>query len=79
MIGDGLALIFLGIGSVYDVRSRELPGIFLFIFAVIAAVCNLCFKYQSLAEIFSVSCLAGAFLCLDGSQTRQSVTGTASE
>lgn len=57
-----LVLIFLAIGSVHDVKSRELPGSFLFIFAVFAVLCNLLLCYQKVSGIFSGILLGGSFL-----------------
>lgn len=64
MTGAVLTLLFLGIGSVYDVRSRELPGRFLFTFAVLAVLSNAVLRYQSLSEIFYGVLLGGSFLVL---------------
>lgn len=63
-MGTVLTLLFLGIGSVYDVRNRELPGKFLFLFAVLGAICNVCFRYQSFFEICSGILLGGSFIVI---------------
>lgn len=66
------ALIFLGTGSVYDVRNRELPGCFLLVSGVLAVFCNAVFRYQPFSEIICGILLGGAFLAV-GWFTKESI------
>lgn len=59
-----LALFFLGVGTVFDLKSREIPGRFLFVSAVSALLCNVIWQYQSFAEIFYGILLGESFLVL---------------
>lgn len=57
-----LAILFLAVGTVFDVKSRTLPGRFLLLSAVTAAIFNVLLQYQSFAEIFGGVLLGGSFL-----------------
>lgn len=57
-------VIFLGLGSVFDVKSRQLPGIFLYGAAAAAVCCNLLFRYQPFRTSFYGALLGGCFLLL---------------
>lgn len=46
----GIEVLFLGIGSYFDIKTRKLPLRFLLLFAGIGVVINLVWKYQSIRE-----------------------------
>ncbi len=47
---QGLELLFLGIGSCFDIRDGELPVPFLTLFAVLGILCNLLWRYQEIGN-----------------------------
>lgn len=57
-----IELLFLGIGTYFDVRNQKLPmGFFLF-FGFIACVRNILLPYQSLRDVLGGACIGGLFL-----------------
>lgn len=61
---QGIELLFMGIGTFFDVRDRELPILFLLMFGSLGMVCNLLWKYQSLRDLLMGVCLGGTFLVI---------------
>lgn len=59
---QGLELLFLGIGTYFDIRDRELPVKFLAVFTALGIVCNLLWKYQSMENAAAGVCIGGIFL-----------------
>ncbi len=57
---QGIELLFLGIGTYYDLKNKELPIRFLMIFLMISFSCNIILQYQSLSDFLiggSVGCV----------------------
>lgn len=67
-----LVWLFLGVGTIFDVRSRMLPGRFLLASALTAFLFNALLRYQPLIEIFCGILPGGSFLVL-GWMTKESV------
>ena len=61
---QGLELLFLGMGTFFDVKDRKLPVFFLFVFGSLGVIWNLLWKYQSLRELVLGVCLGGTFLAV---------------
>lgn len=61
---QGAELLFLGFGSYYDIRDREIPDWFLLLFACFGVMGNIVWKYQKLQEIFLGICIGAAFLLI---------------
>lgn len=69
---QGLELLFLGLGTYFDVKSRELPLAFLTAFGLLGVACNIIWKYQSLKEVLIGCCIGGIFLVV-GWLTKEAV------
>lgn len=61
---QGLELLFLGTGTFFDVKDKELPVLYLQIFGGLGILCNLLWKYQSPKEFILGSAIGGSFLVL---------------
>lgn len=61
---QGFELLFFGIGSYFDIKDRELPMLFLTFFGMLAVVCNILWKYQSLESVIMGSVIGGSFLVI---------------
>lgn len=59
------ALLFLLIGAVMDLKTRELPAYFLFGFAAAGIAGNLLVRYQPFTSV-AAGCLAGGLMLLLG-------------
>ena len=59
---QGVELIFLGIGSYYDVKDQELSTRFLLIFLLISIIGNLILRYQNLSDWLTGGCIGCVFL-----------------
>lgn len=59
---QGIQLLFLGIGSYYDMKNQKIPLCFLIIFLGIGSLCNLFLCYQSFAGILGGIVLGSLFL-----------------
>lgn len=59
-----LELLFLGIGSFFDMKERELPVLFLQVFAGLGILFNGLWKYQNLWEVVLGSLFGTAFLVI---------------
>lgn len=57
-------LLFLGVGSYFDVKSRELPLLFLGGFGLLGIFFNVIWKYQKLEMILGGVFLGGLFLLI---------------
>ena len=44
-------IVFMALGTWFDIKSKELPLIYLFCFGMASVVCNLLFQYQKIGEI----------------------------
>ena len=64
--------LFLGTGTYFDLKSRELPLAFLIGFAMLGILLNIIWKYQTLELILGGVFLGGIFLLL-GKITRQAI------
>lgn len=67
-----LTLVFLGAGSAYDMKNKELPGRFLLISAVVSVLFCIFLPERPLAESFC-GVLPGVFLLLTGALTKEAV------
>lgn len=67
-----LQLLFLGIGSFYDIKTRELPERFLFVSAALASVYSFFWAKLPFGEILGGLMLGGGFLLL-GRLTNEAV------
>ena len=59
---SGLEFFFLGIGTFFDVKDRELPILFLLVFGSLGLICNRLWDYQSLRNLIWGVCFGGIFL-----------------
>lgn len=59
---QGFEFIFLGVGTYFDLKDRELPGRFLGFFVVLGLICNVIWKYQSIDSVIVGACIGMAFL-----------------
>lgn len=50
---NGWVLLFLGVGSWFDIKSKELPVAFLQAFGIWGIVCNFMLRYQSFKEVLA--------------------------
>lgn len=48
---QGFEVLFLGIGSYFDIKNREIPMEFLISFGCFGIICNLILKYQNLKNV----------------------------
>lgn len=44
-------IIFMAIGTYFDIKSKELPTIYLLSFVVVSSVCNILCRYQKIGDI----------------------------
>ena len=68
----GMELLFLGIGSWMDLRTRELSVSFLGLFGVLSISCNVFWNYQSAKSLFA-GCTVGILFLVIGWMTRESI------
>ena len=68
----GSELLFLGMGSYFDIKSRELPLGFLTGFGAFGIILNVLWKYQTL-ELILGSLLIGGLFLLIGRLTKESI------
>ena len=61
---QGTAILFLGLGTYFDVKSKELPLMFLSVFCALGIFFNIIWKYQKMEMIFGGVFLAGMFLLI---------------
>ena len=59
---QGIELMFLGIGTYYDVKNQELSLRFLLLFLLAGIFCNIFFQYQSLSDFLIGGCIGSVFL-----------------
>lgn len=69
---QGLELLFLGIGSYFDLKEQRLPLWFLLSFGLGGLLFNLLFPYQSLKE-FLIGMIVGSMFLLAGWVSRESI------
>lgn len=69
---QGFELVFLGMGSYFDIKNRELPVTFLGIFASLGITCNVLWKYQSLKSIL-IGCGIGIIFLMIGKATGEAI------
>lgn len=60
----GIEFLFLGLGSCYDIKSRELPLGFLIVFGAFGIFLNLFWKYQSFELVLGSLLIGGLFLII---------------
>lgn len=68
----GMEFLFLGLGSYFDMKSRELPLGFLTVFGVCGLFLNLIWKYQTF-ELVLGSLLIGGLFLLIGKVTKEAI------
>lgn len=69
---QGMELLFLGIGSYFDLKNRELPVRLFGIFGVLGLVFQMIFKVQSAGNIVMGVCF-GCFFLLVGKATQEAI------
>lgn len=69
---QGMELLFLGIGTYFDIRDRELPITFFAAFGMLGIICNVIWKYQSLENVM-IGCLIGGTFLLAGWITKEAI------
>lgn len=69
---EGIQFLFLGIGTWFDLKTRELPVWFLAVFGVLAMICDLAWKYQSLTEMM-LGCIVGGSFLVIGLFTKEAI------
>lgn len=69
---QGTELIFLGVGSYFDIRDRELPVAFLTFFGFFGILANAFWRYQSLNEVLLGS-LPGVSFLMIGWLTKEAI------
>lgn len=67
-----LELLFLGIGTWFDIRYRELPMNFLMIYGVFGVFCNVFLKYQSMKAVVFGGMIGVCFLLI-GRITKEAI------
>ena len=59
---QGIEILFLGIGSYFDLKEQKIPVWNLVVFGVIGILGNLLFQYQKPGRIFGGICVGGILL-----------------
>lgn len=59
---EGVELLFLGIGSYFDLKNQKIPIWFLMVAGVLAVFVNILFDYQDLFMILCGICVGGLLL-----------------
>lgn len=71
-IKNGLLLLLLGVGSVFDVKSKKLPGIVLAAGAIIGILCSDLWPYKNVGLVF-LSLLPGIGLIVLARLTHENI------
>ena len=61
---DWVEFVFLGIGTYFDIKDRELPVKFFIFFGIMGIGMNLVGRYQSFQEVLIGGCMGGVFLAV---------------
>ena len=61
---QGMELLFLGIGSYLDIKSRELPMLFFIVFGAAGIFYNQIYHYQSISSMVAGGCIGVLFLLI---------------
>lgn len=61
---DWVEFVFLGIGTYFDIKDRELPVKFFILFGIVGIGMNLVGKYQSFQEVLMGGCMGVVFLAV---------------
>lgn len=69
---QGIELLFLGIGSWFDMKTRELPTVLFLIFGFLSAACNIFFAYQKVSELLGGFAVGLLFFVI-GKVTKEAV------
>lgn len=69
---QGFEVLFLGMGSYFDMKNREIPIEFLISFGSFGIICNSILKYQSLKNII-LGISVGIFFLLIGWAAKESI------
>ena len=67
---QGIELLFLGIGTYWDIRDRELPIVFLVLSGILGIGCNVVWKYQSFKSVI-LGCAIGVSVLFTGWVTKE--------
>lgn len=69
---QGIELLFLGIGTYYDIKDQELPLRFLITFLLIGLSCNIILQYQSVSDLVIGGSIGSVFLVV-GWMTKEEI------
>lgn len=61
---DWVEFVFLGIGTYFDIKDRELPVKYLLFFGIVGIGMNIVWKYQSFQEALIGGSVGGVFLAI---------------
>ena len=61
---QGIELLFIAMGTYFDIKSRELPIRFLAGFGFVGILCNVLWTYQSLSAVLGSFVIGGMFLMI---------------
>lgn len=59
---QGTEVLFLGLGTYFDIKDQEIPLTFLLVFGGLAIIYNVVWKYQTLQNVLIGICIGGLFL-----------------
>lgn len=69
---QGFELLFLGAGSYFDIKNRELPMEFFIAFGVLGIACNIIWRYQSIRNL-AIGCSIGLLFLAIGRMTKEAI------
>lgn len=61
---QGTELLFLGVGSYFDVKDQQIPAWFFLPFGALGIICNIAWRYQKLPDVFWGICVGCIFLLI---------------
>lgn len=61
---DCVEFVFLGLGTYFDIKDRELPVKYLLFFGIVGIGMNIVWKYQSFQEALIGGSVGGVFLAI---------------
>lgn len=59
---QGTEVLFLGLGTYFDIKDQEIPLTFLLVFGGLGIIYNVVWKYQTLQNVLIGICIGGLFL-----------------
>lgn len=69
---QGTELLFLGVGSYFDVKDQQIPTWFFPPFGVFGIICNITWRYQKFQDVFWGICIGCIFLLI-GRMTEEEI------